>query len=95
MSRRDDALRALGETDWSSAEVDRRPAAKVVHSARLPARLSERLEAEADRRGITPSALICELVEKGLAPVADDTTVTVRAADLRRAIDSVIHDAAA
>ncbi|MBW4703009.1 MULTISPECIES: hypothetical protein [unclassified Micromonospora] len=57
--------------------------------------MSTRLEAEAHRRGITPSALICELVDAGLTPATDDTTVTVRAADLRRAIDHVIHDAAA
>ncbi|MFG1804642.1 hypothetical protein ACGFI4_31310 [Micromonospora carbonacea] len=94
MTSRDDALRALNDSDWSGAEVDH-STAKVVHSTRLPPEVSSRLEAEAHRRGITPSALICELVDAGLAPVADDTTVTVRAADLRRAIDNVIHDAAA
>ena len=93
---REDALKALGDTDWSAAEVDqRRRPVSVVHSVRLPATLSERLEAEATRRGILPSNLIRELVEAGLAPaVSDDTTVTVRVADLRRAIDTVVQHAA-
>jgi hypothetical protein len=92
---RDEALRALEERDWSGATVDRetRPV-MIVHSARIPADLSERLEAEATRRGITPSALIRDLVEEGLRPDTVDETVTVRLSDLHRAIDSVPKQAA-
>lgn len=94
MSRKD-AMRALDETDWSSGEVDRvsRPVS-VVHSVRLPARLSERVETEAERRGVTPSVVIRELIEVGLAAVGDETTVTVRVADLHRAIDTIVRRAA-
>ena len=52
------------------------------------------LEAEAQRRGLTPSALVRELVEAGLAPIADDATVTVRVADLHHAIDIALRRAA-
>jgi len=92
---REDALRALNEADWSSAEVERAPRpVSVVHSVRLPAELSERVEAEAQRRGVTPSAVIRELIEVGLSTVSDDATVTVRVSDLRRAIDTIIQRAA-
>jgi predicted DNA-binding protein len=92
---RDEALRALHDTDWSGAEVVREPRpVMVVHSARIPGELSERLEAEATRRGITPSALIRTLVEEGLRQAAEDATVTVRLADLHRAIDTVAQRAA-
>lgn len=55
--------------DWRGATVDSeaRPV-MIVHSARIPAELSERLEAEAACRRLTPSALIRELVEEGLRP---------------------------
>jgi hypothetical protein len=43
---------------------------------------------------MTPSALIRELVQTGLVAIDEDATVTVRVADLRRAIDSVVHRAA-
>ncbi|MBO0879416.1 MAG: hypothetical protein J2P17_03390 [Mycobacterium sp.] len=92
---RDEALRALADTDWTGATVerDRRPVS-VIHSVRFPTETSERLEAEAERRGLTPSALVRELVEAGLSKVDDNTTVTVRVADLRHAIDQVLHRAA-
>lgn len=92
---REDALRALNESDWSSAEVEREPrAVSIVHSVRLPAELSGRVEAEAQRRRVTPSAVIRELIEVGLAAVGDDTTVTVRVSDLHRAIDRMVQRAA-
>jgi predicted DNA-binding protein len=91
----ENALRALAETDWTGAEVDRAPKpVSVVHSVRLPHDLSVRLEAEAHQRGVTPSALIRDLVQSGLMAVDDDTTITVRVADLRRAFDTVVHRAA-
>ncbi|TQS39731.1 CopG family transcriptional regulator [Cryptosporangium phraense] len=85
----------LASTDWSGAVVETRPAS-IVHSTRLPAPLSERLEAEAARRGITPSALIREYVEAALAgpAVTGDATVTLRLADLHRAIDQLARDVA-
>jgi predicted DNA-binding protein len=92
---REDALRALESTDWSDAQVDddRRPVS-VVHSVRLPAEMSVRLEAEARRRGVTPGALIRELVDVGLHPAIGDAVITVRVADLHRAIDTVVQRAA-
>ncbi|MFI5952429.1 CopG family transcriptional regulator [Cryptosporangium sp. NPDC051539] len=91
------AERALAGTDWSGATVETsaRPVT-VVHSTRLPALLSERLEAEAARRGVTPSALVREYVEAGLFGLAatGDATVTLRLADLHRAIDQLARDVA-
>ncbi len=98
MSRpdRDAAMRALEEPlDFADAVVDREPSrAKVVHSVRLDPDLSERLEGEAARRGLTPSALLRDLVEQALAPAAEDATVTVRISDLHRAIETVVRRAA-
>ncbi|SHN43505.1 CopG family transcriptional regulator [Cryptosporangium aurantiacum] len=94
---RDDAMKALADTDWSGATVEsvERPAT-VVHSTRLPAALSEQLEAEAARRKITPSALVREYVEACLTQLSasGDTTVTVRLADLHRAIDQLARNVA-
>lgn len=81
------------DRDWSDALVETDPPEpKVVHSARIPARLSKVLEAEAERRKMTPSALIAAFVEEGLAPQAE--VVTVRLADLHRAIDAAARHAA-
>jgi hypothetical protein len=92
---REDAMRALASTDWSDATVEResRPVS-VVHSVRLPADLSARLEAEAGRRNVTPGALIRELIDMGLTPIAGDAVVTIRLADLHRAIDTAVQRAA-
>src|SRR5688572_22102623 len=58
MTTNNDIQAALNSRDWSGAEVvTERPRAKIVHSVRLPAEWSEALEAEADRRGTTPSRL--------------------------------------
>jgi predicted DNA-binding protein len=92
---RDEAMQALADTDWTETAVEReRRPVSVIHSVRFPAEVSERLEAEAERRGLTPSALVRELVEAGLSDINDDTTVTVRVADLHRAIDRALHRAA-
>lgn len=92
---RDDAMRALDSTDWTGAAVEAEPrAVSFVYSVRIPADLSGHLDAEAERRGLTPSGLIREMVTAGLGAVADDTVVTLRVADLHRAIDSVIRHAA-
>ena len=93
--KREEAMRALADTDWSGATVEReRRPVSVIHSVRFPTDVSQRLEAEAERRGLTPSALVRELVEAGLSGADDDTTVTVRIADLHRAIDRALHRAA-
>jgi predicted DNA-binding protein len=93
---------ALASRDWSGAEVepDRPRGASVVHSTRMSRELTERLFAEAARRGVTPSELIREYVEAGLDAAADadadaeNTVVTVRLADLHRAIDTAVRRAA-
>ena len=94
---RDEARRLLaGPLDLTNATVDTEPSqAKIVHSVRLDPALSERLFSEADRRGLTPSALLRDLVEQALTPASDaDIMVTVRVVDLHRALDSVIQRAA-
>jgi hypothetical protein len=92
---REAANQALTGTDWTGASVERevRPAS-VVHSVRLPAELSRTLEAEADRRGTTPSGLIRDLIAAALSGAGQDETVTVRIADLHRAIDQALVHAA-
>jgi hypothetical protein len=92
---REEAERALASNDWSGATVEResRPVS-VVHSVRLPAELSARLEAEAGRRDVTPGALIRDLIDMGLMPLGADVVVTVRLADLHRAIDTAVKHAA-
>ena len=95
MSRRKIAEDALASTDWAGAAVEREPRpASVVHSARFPAELSKKLEAEADRQGVTPSVLIRDLVTAALLAAEQDETVTVRIGDLHRAIDLALHRAA-
>jgi predicted DNA-binding protein len=92
---RDEAERSLANTDWTGAMVDREPRqVSIVHSVRFPAELSKKLEAEADRQGVTPSVLIRDLVTAALLAADQDETVTVRLADLHRAIDLALHRAA-
>jgi hypothetical protein len=92
---RDEATNAINETDWTGSMVETETrATSFVYSVRFPATLSTDIEAEANRRGLTPSSLIREYVTTGLASIADDTTVTLRVADLRRAIDTVVMRAA-
>ena len=93
--KREDAERALASNDWSGATVEHesRPVS-IVHSVRLPAELSARLELEAGRRDVTPGALIRELIDIGLKPLGGDVVVTVRLSDLHRAIDTAVKHAA-
>ena len=65
----------------------------AVNSARIPADLSERLEAEATRRGVTPSALVCELVAAGLANTAHDEPIPIRPSQLHRLVESLMREA--
>jgi predicted DNA-binding protein len=88
-----EATAALQDRDWSAAQVDDRPrTATVVQSVRMPRELTERLLAEAQWRGVTPSEVIRDLVEAGLNAV--DESVTVRLADVRRVIDALANEAA-
>jgi len=93
MSTFDEATEALADRDWSAAEATgptRMPT--VVQSVRMSRELTERLFAEAQRRGVTPSEVIRDLVEVGLSAV--DESATVRLADVRRVIESLAHRAA-
>jgi predicted DNA-binding protein len=93
VSKFDESAAALDDRDWSGAEVDSRPrGASVVQSVRFSRELTERLMAEAARRGCTPSEVIRDLVEAGLSSV--DESATVRLADVRRAIEALAHRAA-
>src|SRR2546430_17703495 len=86
MSKFDESATGLEDRDWSSAQVDERPrSASVVQSVRFSRDLTERLMAEAARRGCTPSEVIPDLVEAGLSAI--DESPTVRLADVRRAIE--------
>ena len=92
-----DVRAALDNRDWSAAEVvTERPRAKVVHSVRLPAQWSEALEAEADRRGTTPSRLMQDFIVAGLQrdAAAPEGTVTISRVALHQALDAAIFNAA-
>lgn len=92
MSKFDEATAALDSRDWAGAQVEDRRATgtTIVQSVRMPRELVERVFAEAQRRGTTPSEVIRDLVVAGLDAVEGDTTVTVRVADLHRAIDTIV-----
>ena len=78
MSKFEEAAAALESRDWSDAwVVEGRPRrASVVHSVRMSPELTERVFAEAQRQGATPSEVIRDLVEVGLD--AADESATVR-----------------
>ena len=89
----DDANIGLENRDWSGARVEQKARnATVVHSVRLSRELTEKVFAEARRRDVTPSEVIRDLVEAGLA--AGNESTTVRLADVHRAIDALGHDVA-
>jgi hypothetical protein len=92
---REDAERALANPNWTQATVEREPRPpSAVHSVRLPAELFKKLEGETSRQGVTPCVLIRDLVAAALLAPEPDETVTVRVADLHRAIDLALHRAA-
>lgn len=103
MSRREDietAKRLMESGKWDAGQegwVVDTSTAKVVHSARIPPQYSQRLEAEASRRGTNPSALIAEFVISALEDIdaAKDQLVTLRRMDLHRALDEVLRKSAA
>lgn len=91
---REEALRALESRDWTGAVVDREERrGTTVFSVRLDGDLTDILAAEATRRGTNPSEVLRDLVES-LRPVAEEAVVTVRVADLHRAIDKFMRQAA-
>lgn len=93
MSRFEESAEALESRDWSDAQVEDRPRnVTVVQSVRFSRELTERLMAEAARRGVTPSDVIRDFVEAGLTKV--DESATVSLADVRRAIDALAQRAA-
>lgn len=92
---RDDTVRAVDGNSWKgTTEGAESRAVSFVYSVRMPSELSVALAAEAQRRGLKPSAMIRELVSEGLSAARDDATVTLRVADLHRAIDTAIRSAA-
>jgi predicted DNA-binding protein len=93
MTKFDESAAALENRDWSGAQVEDRPRSpSVVQSVRFSRELTERLMAEAGRRGCTPSEVIRDLVEAGLSNV--DESATLRLADVRRAIEALAQRAA-
>jgi predicted DNA-binding protein len=93
MNKFEESADALESRDWSSAYLDDRPrTATIVQSVRMPRELTERLFAEAQRRGVTPSEVIRDLVEAGLS--AAEESATVRLADVHRVINSLARHAA-
>ncbi|NDL56242.1 ribbon-helix-helix protein, CopG family [Phytoactinopolyspora mesophila] len=93
MNRFDKANAELEDRSWSTAEVHKRPPkASVVHSVRMPRDLTERLLVEAQRRGVTPSEVIRDLVDAGLSSA--ERSPTVRLVDVHRAIDSLTQKTA-
>jgi predicted DNA-binding protein len=74
------------EIDWSRPE-DRQTTMAVSRTVRMSPHTFARLHTEADRRGVGVTTLMRELIESGLAGLDRDRTVTVRLADLHRAID--------
>jgi len=93
VSKHEESAAALDSHDWSSAGVIDTPRSPtVVQSVRMSRELTERVFAEAQRRGVTPSDVIRDLVEAGLSQV--DESATVRLADVQRVIESLARKAA-
>ena len=87
------ALRQPFRADDPNLEVVDEPRnVSFVQSVRMSADLTRRLFKEAERRGITPSQLIRELVEAGLDETEQSAMVNV--ADVHRAIDSLSRKSA-
>ncbi|HET8661440.1 MAG TPA: hypothetical protein VFM55_20885 [Micromonosporaceae bacterium] len=59
---------------------------KVALTTRFPREALERLAAEAQRRGTTPSDVVRDLVDRGLRVLEDSPIVTIRLADAHAAL---------
>ena len=82
------ALRQPLRADDPNLEVVHGPRkVSLVQSVRMNPDLTMRLLKEAERRGVTPSQLIRELVEAGLDETEQSAMVNV--VDVHRAIDSL------
>lgn len=94
MSKTDQAMAALEDTDWSGAEVVREPRpASTVFSVRLPDGVSQAFEAIATEREVTPTKLLRELVDAAIAGHSEGQVVTLRVEDLHKAIDAMVVQA--
>lgn len=95
MSRVEDiraAHESLESRDWSNAVVDDTPpTTKVSMSARYPSDIAQRVMEDAEARGVKPGAILREIVEAHYATLdaADDEPITVRPADVVRALAQV------
>lgn len=74
--------------------IDRTDTVKVALTTRFPREVLERLAAEAQRRGTTPSEVVRDLVDRGLRAVEESPTVTIRLADAHAALDAALRHAA-
>jgi hypothetical protein len=84
------ALRQPLRADDPNLEVvDRQPRAKTVLSVRMDPDLARRLSTEADRRSISPSELMRELIESGLHDTEHAGVVNL--ADAHRALNKLAH----
>ncbi|MEV0902652.1 CopG family transcriptional regulator [Actinoplanes sp. NPDC049802] len=97
--QRADAAHAFNEPiTVESAQLfqpaDRPDTVKVALTTRFPPELLERIAAEAERRGTTPSDVIRDLVDRGLRALENSPVVTIRLADAHAALDAAIHNAA-
>ncbi|CAM3198519.1 ribbon-helix-helix protein, CopG family [Stackebrandtia soli] len=91
MTTRDQARRALESRDWGTATVDtRKRPATSVYSVRVDSELADWIAAEADRRGVKPSAIIRDAITQARTTTTEDHTVTVRLSDLHRAINTIV-----
>jgi predicted DNA-binding protein len=82
------------ETAQQLQPADRPGNVKVALTTRFPRELLERIAAEAERRGTTPSDVIRDLVDHGLRALEDSPVVTIRLADAHAALDAAIRNAA-
>lgn len=98
-ARRAEMARAFNESITVETAGEFQPAerpdnVKVALTTRFPREVLERLAAEAQRRGTTPSEVVRDLVDRGLRALEDSPTVTIRLADAHAALDAAIRDAA-
>lgn len=74
--------------------TDRADNVKIALTTRFPREVLERLAAEAQRRGTTPSEVVRDLVDRGLRVTEESPIVTIRLADAHAALDAAIRNAA-
>lgn len=82
------------ETAQQFQPADRPDNVKVALTTRFPREVLERIAAEAERRGTTPSDVVRDLVDRGLHALEDSPVVTIRLADAHAALDAAIRNAA-